>query len=84
MRLLMSKILWFWADCDYERRKQQCAGWTRAQLLAEILHQYEEAGEAMRHLNSRGQIVWKATPKMTARLADAEREARDDAEHDLA
>jgi hypothetical protein len=32
----------------------------------------------MRYLNSKGQIAWKATPRMLARLADAEQEARDD------
>jgi hypothetical protein len=33
--------------------------------------------------NVRGRIAWKAAPAMLARLADAEQEARDDAEHDL-
>jgi hypothetical protein len=83
MRLFVSKILRFWVDCHYERRKQEYAGWTRSQLLAKILREYEEAGEAMRFLNSKGQIAWKATPSMLARLADAEQEAREDAEHDL-
>jgi hypothetical protein len=36
------------------------------------------AGEAMRHLNTNGEIAWKATPAMLSRLADAEQEARDD------
>lgn len=43
-----------------------------------ILRAYEEAGDAMRHLNAKGKIAWKATPRMLSRLADAEREARDD------
>ena len=53
------KILTFWVDCDYQDRKKEYAGWTRSQLLAEILHEYEEAGDAMRYLNARGQITWR-------------------------
>ena len=56
---------------------------TKSQLLSEILHEFEEAGDAMRYLNSKGQIAWKATPRLLTRLADAEQEARDDAEHDM-
>jgi len=51
---------------------------TKSELIAQILLAYEEAGDAMRHLNAHGRIAWKATPRMLARLADAEREARDD------
>jgi hypothetical protein len=32
----------------------------------------------MRFLNGYGQVAWKATPRMLARLADAEREAKND------
>jgi hypothetical protein len=32
----------------------------------------------MRYLDAEGQIAWKATPRMLVRLADAERDARDD------
>jgi hypothetical protein len=32
----------------------------------------------MRYLTKKGDIAWKATPGMLARLADAEQEARDD------
>ncbi len=32
----------------------------------------------MRYLNADGRVAWKATPRMLTRLADAEREARDD------
>jgi len=54
-------------------------------LLAKILREYEEAGEAMRHFESaaQGRIAWKATPSMLTRLADAEQDAREDLEHDL-
>ena len=32
----------------------------------------------MRYLDTKGEIVWKATPGMRSRLADAEQEAIDD------
>ena len=37
-------------------------------------------GDAMRYLNAEGQIARKASPWMLSRLADAEREVRDDME----
>jgi hypothetical protein len=36
----------------------------------------------MRYLRSDGKIGWKATRKMLDRLADGERDAKDDAEDD--
>jgi hypothetical protein len=77
----MSKILKFWVDCEYDRRQDEHAA--ESQVLAEFLRQFEEAGYAMRYLNSKGQIAWKATPRLLTRLADAEQEARADAEHDM-
>jgi hypothetical protein len=50
-------------------------------LIAQILRKFEEAGDAMRYLNTKGEIAWKATPGMLSRLADAEREALDDLEN---
>jgi predicted transcriptional regulator len=79
----MSKIVKFWVDCEYDRRQDENADRTKFQLLAEILREFEEAGHAMRYLNSKSQISWKATPRMLTRLADAEQEAREDSEHDL-
>jgi hypothetical protein len=38
----------------------------------------EEAGDAMRSLDRKGRVAWKATPRMLTKLADAEQEARDD------
>jgi predicted transcriptional regulator len=70
----------FWVDCSYEDRKDKTANRTRAELIAEILREYEGSGDAMRHLNVDGQISWKASPSMLSRLADAEREVEDDME----
>jgi hypothetical protein len=44
------------------------------------LREFEEAGDAMRFLNSDGRVAWKATPRMLTKLADAEQEAIDDME----
>ncbi len=52
----------------------------RRQLIAQILHQYQERGDAMRYLDANGKIAWKATPQFLMMLADAEREAQDDLE----
>jgi hypothetical protein len=78
MKLRMTKILRFWVDCAYERIKIEKDRRPRAELIAQILHGFEEAGDAMRYVDARGHVAWKATPRMLTRLADAEREARDD------
>jgi hypothetical protein len=75
---MYSKTLRFWVDCDYQRTRDEHDGSTKSQLLGEILHEFEKAGDAMRYLNSKGQVAWKATQRMLTRLADAEREVEDD------
>jgi hypothetical protein len=78
MKFRMDKTLRFWVDCSYEDKKYENANGTRAELIAEILREYERSGDAMRYLNGKGQIAWKASPWMLSRLADAEREVQDD------
>ena len=51
---------------------------TKRQLVAQILQQYEQRGDAMRYLNENGKIAWKASPRFSTMLADAERDARVD------
>jgi predicted transcriptional regulator len=80
MKLRMDKTLRFWVDCSYEHRKYRITNRSRAELMAEILREYERSGDAMRYLNAEGQIAWKASPWMLSRLADAEREVKDDLE----
>jgi hypothetical protein len=80
MKFRMSDILRFWVDCEYHRIKKHVPGRTRTALLGQILRKFEEAGDAMRYLNTKGEIAWKATPGMLSRLADAEQEAIDDME----
>jgi hypothetical protein len=45
-----------------------------------MLADFEAVGDAMRHVNSRGQIEWKATPQLRNYLVDLQL----DAEADLA
>jgi ABC-type transport system involved in cytochrome bd biosynthesis fused ATPase/permease subunit len=74
----MSNVLRFWVDVEYQRIKNHASEHTRTELIAQILRKFEEAGDAMRYFNTKGEIAWKATPGMMARLADAEQEAIDD------
>jgi hypothetical protein len=78
MKFRMTKVLRFWVDVEYDQLKNHHPVRSRTELLAKILRKFEEAGEAMRYLNTNGEIAWKATPGMLTRLADAEQEARDD------
>jgi predicted transcriptional regulator len=81
MTFRMDKTLRFWVDCSYEDRKHENANRTRAELIAEILREYECHGDAMRYIDVEGKIAWRATPLMLAKLADAEREVEDDMEN---
>ena len=78
MTLQMDAILRFWVDVALEHIKSDHANRTKRQLVAQILREYEQRGDAMRRLNSRGKLAWKASPRFLTMLADAERDARDD------
>jgi hypothetical protein len=80
MKFRISKVLRFWVDVEYERIKNHAIDRPRTELIPQILRKFEEAGDAMRYLNTKGEIAWKATPGMLSRLADAEQEAIDDTE----
>ena len=49
-------------------------------LLASVLAELEAEGDAMRYMNSKGQIAWRATPQLRDYLTDL----RLDAEADFA
>ena len=55
MKFRMDKTLRFWVDCSYEDRKHENANRTKAELIAEILREYERSGDAMRYLNATAQ-----------------------------
>jgi hypothetical protein len=74
----MDKTLKFWIDVAVEHIEREHRNLTKRQRVAQVLRKYERRGDAMRCLNSQGTITWKASPRFLSRLADAEREARDD------
>jgi hypothetical protein len=78
MQFRMSRILGFWVDVEYQAVNNQDSVRTKSELIAQILCEFEEAGDAMRSLDRKGRVAWKATPRMLSRLADAEQDARDD------
>jgi hypothetical protein len=80
MKIRMTKTLRFWVDVEHQHIKNENTGSRKAELIARILRDFEEAGDAMRYLNADGEIAWKAAPRMLARLADAEQEVIDDME----
>jgi hypothetical protein len=80
MKFHMTKALRFWVDVQYEGIKYRGPPRTRIELLTQILCEFEEAGDAMRYLNSDGRVAWKATPRMLTKLENAEQEVI----HDLA
>ena len=82
MNLRMDKTLLFWVDVAYQDLKNDHANLTKRQLVAHILREYESRGDAMRYLNVKGKIVWKATPSFLNRIADAERDAQDELDDD--
>jgi hypothetical protein len=71
------RVLRFWVECELPDYRGKNSGRARTDLIAQILRQFEAAGDAMRYLNADGRVAWKATPRMLTRLADAEQEARD-------
>ena len=78
MKPRISKTLKFWVDVACEQRKAANSHKSKQALIAKVLHEWEEVGEAMRYLRADGKIGWTATPQMLERLADAERDAKDE------
>ena len=71
MPFRMSRTLRFWVEVETEYQDLRKAD---DKEVAAILQEFEACGEAMRSLNRRGKVVWKASPQMLERLADAEAE----------
>ena len=82
MQIRMDKILREYADQAYETA---CLGrngvqTTRDLVRGKILAELEAAGEAMRYVNPRGRIAWKATPQLRNYLMDLQLDAEADFE----
>jgi hypothetical protein len=78
MKIRMDKTLKFWVHAACDHIKQEYQNLTKRQLVIQILREYEKGGEALRCLDKRGKIVWKASPRFLRMLSDAERDAHDD------
>jgi hypothetical protein len=81
MELRMTRKLKFWVDVACDQRKAPAIPNGRHALVSEVLHEFEQTGDAMRYVRADGKIGWKLTPQMLDRLADGERDAVDDLEH---
>lgn len=75
MPFRMSRTLRFWVEAECELQDLHKADDAE---VADILRKYERCGDAMRSLNRHGQVVWKASPQLLGRLADAEKEVEDE------
>jgi len=78
MKFRMDKTLRFWVDVAYENVKYDHPKLTKRRLIAQILHQYQDRGDAMRGLDTNSKIAWRASPRFLTMLADAERDAQDE------
>jgi hypothetical protein len=61
MKLRMDKTLRFWVDVAYENVKSDHPKLTKRRLIAQILHQYQDRGDAMR-ASSRTTIMSDGPP----------------------
>jgi hypothetical protein len=78
MKIQMDKTLKFWVHVAYEHLKLDHPNLTKRQLVAYTLREYQKRGDALRCLDKRGRITWKASPRFLSMLGDAERDALDD------
>ena len=82
MPILMDQILTEYADQAYEtaRLRRNGVHTARDRVSAEMLAELEATGDAMRYVNSDGQIAWKATPRLRNYLMDLQLDAEADLE----
>jgi hypothetical protein len=82
MPILMDKILNEHAGQAYEttRLRRNGVHSIRNRVFAEVLTKLEANGNAMRFVDTNGQIAWKATPQFRNYLMDLELDAEADLE----
>ena len=80
--MLLDKILTEYADQAYETTRLRRNGVHTARELvsAKMLAELEATGDAMRFVNGKGQIAWKATPSLCQYLMDLQLDAETDLE----
>jgi hypothetical protein len=86
MKIRMDKILEEIAEQTYEEaRLRRIGGFPdRDVVFAEALADLESDGDAMRYVDSKGRIAWKATPDLRDYLNDLKLDAEADLEHEEA
>jgi hypothetical protein len=86
MEILLDKILCEYVEQAYEDARLGRTGNfpDRDSIFAEILAKFEMNGAAMRCVDAKGRIAWKATPKLRDHLNDLRVDAETDLEQELA
>jgi hypothetical protein len=79
MPILMDEILRGVVD-RAARLRRNGVPTARDLVSAELLAELEATGDAMRCVTSRGQIAWKATPRLHYTLMDVHLDAEDNLE----
>ena len=85
MPFLIDKILREVVDQAYcaSRLRRNGVQPTRDRVFAEVLAELEANGDAMRFVNAKSRIAWKATPRLRDYLQDLELEAEEDLEDEF-
>lgn len=71
MPFRISRTLRFWVEAATELQDLRKAN---DKEVAAILREFERCGDAMRAVNCRGQVIWKASPQMVDQLAQDEKQ----------
>jgi len=84
MKIRIDKMLQEYLDEALEATRPRRNGvrWDRKAVLAELVAEAEAAGDAMRYLDAKGRMAWKATPRLHGYLKDLEIDARADDEQE--
>jgi len=82
MKIRLDKILAEYADQAFEtiRLGRNGVHTTCGRVFAGVLAKLEAGGDAMRFVNGKGQIAWKATPRLRNYLMDLQLDAKADLE----
>ena len=79
MPFRMSRTLRFWVEIACDRQDLRRANDNE---VAAILQSFEERGDAVRSLNRRGEVMWRASRQLLDELAGAEAEVEAEYENE--
>jgi hypothetical protein len=74
----LSKTLRLWVEHEASLLSDLEGAPCRSELISRVLATLERRGHAMRRLDRKGRVVWRATPKFRDHLADLEADAEAD------